>query len=210
MKHETQGQGDLPAVEQVQDKIKAGSPKARAEDEAPAPATRVSLSPSANGRSSTQELVGGPHPASSVLVPGGVFADRDGTSRAANTASSSSHDDDDDDDDDDDNASTPTAATDTATATATSQQSLRKSSLVQAHTQHQHEGFVAPSSYLRRPRGYSKPLPMPALKVPETAVDRDQAKGLVSLQIPYTACSRVSHAQACAKCLCPHTITHGC
>jgi hypothetical protein len=40
------------------------------------------------------------------------------------------------------------------------------------------EGFVQPSSYLRRPRGLSKPM-SPA-KPPETAVDRDQRRGLVS------------------------------
>lgn len=37
------------------------------------------------------------------------------------------------------------------------------------------EGYVAPSSYLRR---YSKPVPMPTA-VPETAVERDQRRGLV-------------------------------
>ena len=40
-----------------------------------------------------------------------------------------------------------------------------------------HEGFVQPSSYLRRPRGQSRP--MPSAK-PETAVDREQRKGLVT------------------------------
>jgi hypothetical protein len=40
------------------------------------------------------------------------------------------------------------------------------------------EGFVQPSSYLRRSRGLSKPM-SPA-KPPETAVDRDQRRGLVS------------------------------
>ena len=40
-----------------------------------------------------------------------------------------------------------------------------------------HEGFVQPSSYLRRSRAYSRPMP-PAK--PVTAVDREQHKGLVS------------------------------
>ena len=40
-----------------------------------------------------------------------------------------------------------------------------------------HEGFVTPSSYLRRPRGHSKPMP-PA--EPLSAVERDQRLGLVS------------------------------
>jgi hypothetical protein len=40
------------------------------------------------------------------------------------------------------------------------------------------EGFVQPSSYLRRSRGLSKPM-SPA-KPPESAVDRDQRRGLVS------------------------------
>jgi len=39
-----------------------------------------------------------------------------------------------------------------------------------------HDGFVQPSSYLRRPRGISKPMPAPKV---ETAVDREQRKGLV-------------------------------
>lgn len=39
-----------------------------------------------------------------------------------------------------------------------------------------HDGFVQPSSYLRRPRGLSKPMPAPKV---ETAVDREQRKGLV-------------------------------
>ena len=39
-----------------------------------------------------------------------------------------------------------------------------------------HEGFVQPSSYLRRSRGLSRPM-TPAR--PETAVDRDQRIGLV-------------------------------
>ncbi|MCJ1407530.1 AMP-activated serine/threonine-protein kinase regulatory subunit [Ptychographa xylographoides] len=42
-----------------------------------------------------------------------------------------------------------------------------------------HEGFVQPSSYLRRPRGQSRP--MPSAK-PETAVDREQRKGLQSIR----------------------------
>jgi hypothetical protein len=41
-----------------------------------------------------------------------------------------------------------------------------------------HEGFVQPSSYLRRPRGLSRPM-NPA-KLPETAVDREQRRGLVN------------------------------
>ena len=41
-----------------------------------------------------------------------------------------------------------------------------------------HEGFVQPSSYLRRPRGLSRPMP-PAKQ--ETAVDREQRRGLVCL-----------------------------
>ena len=41
-----------------------------------------------------------------------------------------------------------------------------------------HEGFVQPSSYLRRPRGHSS-LMTPANTQPETAVDRDQRIGLV-------------------------------
>ena len=40
-----------------------------------------------------------------------------------------------------------------------------------------HEGFVQPSSYLRRSRTYSRPM-TPAK--PVTAVDREQHKGLVS------------------------------
>ena len=39
------------------------------------------------------------------------------------------------------------------------------------------EGFVQPSSYLRRSRAYSRPM-TPAK--PPTAVDREQHKGLVS------------------------------
>jgi hypothetical protein len=39
--------------------------------------------------------------------------------------------------------------------------------------------FVQPSSYLRRPRGLSRPMPPPSK--PETAVDKDQRKGLVSV-----------------------------
>ena len=39
-----------------------------------------------------------------------------------------------------------------------------------------HDGFVKPSTYLRRPRGISKPMPAPKV---ETAVDREQRKGLV-------------------------------
>ena len=42
-----------------------------------------------------------------------------------------------------------------------------------------HEGFVQPSSYLRRPRGQSRAMPPPAPKL-ETAVDRDQRRGLVN------------------------------
>ncbi|MCJ1371988.1 AMP-activated serine/threonine-protein kinase regulatory subunit [Loxospora ochrophaea] len=38
-----------------------------------------------------------------------------------------------------------------------------------------HEGFVQPSSYLRRPRGLSRPI-IPAK--PETAIDREQRRGL--------------------------------
>jgi hypothetical protein len=45
-----------------------------------------------------------------------------------------------------------------------------------------HEGFVAPSDYLRRARAASKPMP-PNSKVPETAVDRDQQRGLVGFQL---------------------------
>ena len=41
-----------------------------------------------------------------------------------------------------------------------------------------HEGFVQPSSYLRRTRAYSRPMVPP--KQPETAVDRDQRDSLVS------------------------------
>ena len=41
-----------------------------------------------------------------------------------------------------------------------------------------HEGFVRPSSYLRRPRAYSRPMTAP--KQPETAVDREQRRSLVS------------------------------
>ena len=46
-----------------------------------------------------------------------------------------------------------------------------------------HEGFVRPSSYLQRPRGFSRPMnPPKALN----AVDREQRKGLVSISIlPY-------------------------
>ena len=40
-----------------------------------------------------------------------------------------------------------------------------------------HEGFVQPSSYLRRGRGYSRPMAPP--KPPETAVDREQRHSLV-------------------------------
>ena len=40
------------------------------------------------------------------------------------------------------------------------------------------EGFVQPSSYLRRGRGYSRPM-APA-RQPESAVDREQRHGLVS------------------------------
>ena len=40
-----------------------------------------------------------------------------------------------------------------------------------------HEGFVQPSSYLRRSRAHSRPM-TPAVQ--ETAVDRDQRIGLVS------------------------------
>lgn len=39
------------------------------------------------------------------------------------------------------------------------------------------EGFVHPSSYLRRPRGQSQPMTSPK---PESAVERDQRIGLVS------------------------------
>ncbi|MCJ1248957.1 AMP-activated serine/threonine-protein kinase regulatory subunit [Trapelia coarctata] len=42
-----------------------------------------------------------------------------------------------------------------------------------------HDGFVQPSSYLRRPRGLSKPMPAPKV---ETAVDREQRKGLQSIR----------------------------
>ena len=42
-----------------------------------------------------------------------------------------------------------------------------------------HEGFVKPSSYLRRPRGLSRP--MPPTRPPETGVDREQRRGLVSI-----------------------------
>ena len=41
-----------------------------------------------------------------------------------------------------------------------------------------HEGFVQPSSYLRRTRAYSRPMVPP--KQPETAVDREQRDSLVS------------------------------
>ena len=41
-------------------------------------------------------------------------------------------------------------------------------------------GFVQPSSYLRRPRAASRPMPPPAEKPPPTAVDREQLLGLVS------------------------------
>ena len=41
-----------------------------------------------------------------------------------------------------------------------------------------HEGFVQPSSYLRRKRAYSRPMAPP--KEPETAVDREQRQSLVS------------------------------
>ncbi|MCJ1317857.1 AMP-activated serine/threonine-protein kinase regulatory subunit [Xylographa vitiligo] len=44
-----------------------------------------------------------------------------------------------------------------------------------------HEGFVQPSSYLRRPRGQSRAMPPPAPKL-ETAVDRDQRRGLQSIR----------------------------
>ena len=40
-----------------------------------------------------------------------------------------------------------------------------------------HDGFVTPASYLRRPRGHSKPM---APAEPESAVERDQRLGLVS------------------------------
>ena len=40
------------------------------------------------------------------------------------------------------------------------------------------EGFVQPASYLRRPRGLSRPMP-PEPRAPPTAVDRDQVLGLV-------------------------------
>ena len=42
-----------------------------------------------------------------------------------------------------------------------------------------HEGFVQPSSYLRRPRGQSRAMPPPPPKL-EIAVDRDQRRGLVN------------------------------
>ena len=51
------------------------------------------------------------------------------------------------------------------------------------------EGFVQPSSYLRRPRGLSRPMPpepppqqpspLPPPRAPPTSVDRDQIQGLV-------------------------------
>ncbi|MCJ1379959.1 AMP-activated serine/threonine-protein kinase regulatory subunit [Xylographa soralifera] len=44
-----------------------------------------------------------------------------------------------------------------------------------------HEGFVQPSSYLRRPRGQSRAMP-PAPPKLETAVDRDQRRGLQSIR----------------------------
>lgn len=43
---------------------------------------------------------------------------------------------------------------------------------------HESSGFVQPSTYLRRPRGHSQPMPHAE---PLNAVDRDQKLGLVSL-----------------------------
>lgn len=42
---------------------------------------------------------------------------------------------------------------------------------------HESSGFVQPSTYLRRPRGHSQPMPHAE---PLNAVDRDQKLGLVS------------------------------
>ena len=56
------------------------------------------------------------------------------------------------------------------------------------HPGQETSGFVAPSSYLRRPRGQSHP-PTPMAQTskdePENAIDRDQRVGLVSLLLQY-------------------------
>lgn len=48
-----------------------------------------------------------------------------------------------------------------------------------------HEAFATPSSFLRRPRGYSRPM---APAKPVNAVDREQRKGLVSRPCAFRVC----------------------
>ena len=63
------------------------------------------------------------------------------------------------------------------------------------------EGYVAPSSYLRRDRGYSKTMMPPQPKAPETAVDREQRHALVC-DDPSNHCFAVCEyaAAVCERC----------